>query len=247
MAQSYLNLIHKGRAMKPYIFIVVFISLFFTKPLIAGNHELQYNLVSLQESVEIEVENDLMHARIVVQHVNKKAAEVARLINSDMQWALKQVKKHKAIKAQTLSYSTHPQYNDRKIKSWVGRQEMSLESKDFALLSRVIADLQERLQVNNIRFSVSAKKYKQTEDSLIADAVKAFKKKAKLIAQAMGNQGFAVVNMNVNTNRQYAQPIRRKSRSFEMMSADSAVMPEPGVAAGTNQVRVNVSGQIQAQ
>ncbi len=234
-----------GDSMKPIMILFVVSLIVMQTALAVQPNDLHYNLVSLQESVEIEVENDVMHARVVVQHVNKHAKDVAKLINADMKWALAQVKKHKAVKAQTLNYSTYPQYDNRKIKSWTGRQEMSLESQDFDLLTRLIGDLQARLQVSNIRFAVSPKKYKQTEDGLIADAVKVFNKKAKLIAGAMDKAGFIVVNMNVNTNRQYAQPIARKSSRMEMMSADIA--SEPAVVAGTNTVRVNVSGQIQTQ
>lgn len=231
--------------MKPYISLF-FAALFMTHTVVADqSSKLHYNLVSLQESVEVEVENDVMYARVVVRHDRLNAKDVAKAINTDMQWALKQVRQYKKVKAQTLNYSTYPQYKDRKIKSWTGSQEMSLESKDFDVLTRLIANLQARLQVNNIRFGVSAEKYKKTEDSLIEDAVKAFNKKAQLIAVAMGKKSFTVVNMNVNTNRHYAQQVMRKSRRVEMMSADMA-MPEPGVEAGTNKVRVNVSGQVQS-
>ena len=234
--------------MKPYMTVLMLVILsgsLWTSHSYAQTDSLHYNLISLQESVEIEVDNDVMYARVFSQHVDRRADQVAKLINTDMQWALQQIRKHKAIKAETLNYSTYPQYKDRKIKSWSGRQEMSLESSDFELLSRVIADLQARLQVNNIHFGVSAKKYKQTEDSLITDAVKAFNKKANIIAKAMSKPEFKVVNLNVNTNRHYAQPIQRRSKSFDLVAAESVAVPQPGLEAGSNTVRVNVSGQVQ--
>ena len=130
----------------------------------ADHDHTQYNMINLQASVTKEVDNDTMHARLYVTHEDSVSQEVAQRINEDMQWALTILEEFTQIEAQTLNYSMYPnRKKDGKTKLWIGRQELSLTSKDFVELGKVLSNLQSRLQFSNMGFSISKEKYKKVE------------------------------------------------------------------------------------
>lgn len=204
--------------------------------------DLNYNVVSLSAEAEREVPNDLMRVQLMVEHQADKASLVSQKVNADMGWALKLLKSKPKIKHETQQYSTYPVYDKHKIKAWRASQQLMLESEDFEALSEVILSLQAKLQVKNMNFLPTKRTRKQVEDQLIAEALTAFKSRAKLVQDNMGTKAYAVVNLHVNTQGGHVPMYRAQPRMKMAMSmAESA----PAVEGGTSTLKVNVNGQIQ--
>lgn len=223
--------------------VILLVALLFTGAVMAD--ELNYNVVSISAEAERDVPNDLMMVQLMVEHQDSSAAKVSQQVNQDMSWALKQLKGEKALKYETQQYSTYPMYDKHKIKGWQASQQLAIESEDFEKLSEVILVLQAKLQVKNMSFAPTKRTKKKVEDELVAEALSAFKKRAKLVQDNLDADGYKMVNVNVNTHGNYA-PVYysgRPSMKMRSMAMESA----PAVEGGTSTMQVNVNGQIQLQ
>lgn len=206
--------------------------------------DLNYNVISLSAKAEREVPNDLMSVQLMVEHQANKANEVSQQVNADMSWALAKLKSQKGIKYETQQYSTHPVYEKTKIKAWRASQQLMVESEDFEKLSNLILVLQAKLQVKNMRFEPTKKTRKQVEDELVSEALDAYKSRAALVQKNMQATSYKVVNMQVNTQGNYAPMYRAQPRMHMAMSVAEAA---PAVEGGNSTLSVHVNGQIQLQ
>jgi len=85
--------------------------LFLIPPVIAHDDETLFNTVNLQAQAEREIPNDQMIVLLATEHEGSDTAGLAAKINSDMQWALEQIKKYSNIESQTKSYQTYLNHN----------------------------------------------------------------------------------------------------------------------------------------
>ena len=130
---------------------------------------------------------------LIMTAENRDPAKLAEQINTDMHWAVQRLKSQTAIKTQSGSYQTYPVYDDKKIVRWRGRQDLQLESGDVDVLSKVLGDLQERLQIQSLQFSVSPEKLATVESALIEEALAAFRKRAALISRSLDAGDYGLV------------------------------------------------------
>jgi len=202
----------------------------------------QYNRVSLSESAETEVDNDLLVAVLFAQAEGRDAKTPANQVNQLMTWALDLAKGQKDVKVQTLGYRTHAVYNKNKIRGWRVNQSVRLESTDGRLLGDLVAQLQDRLQMQSIAYQVSDEQRRKHLDDLTEQALGRFQQRARHIAKSLGRSDYRVVRLNINDGHQRPAPMARG-----MMMADSA---ERSVAparleAGTQKMNVAVNGEIE--
>ena len=218
-----------------YLFILVTILAFSSVQ--AHDHEKRYNQISLDASASVEVENDTMVVSLFVQQEGSKASELSNQVNSKINWALEQLKSHQNIKVETESYSTSPVYKKSQIVAWRVRQSIRLESKDMALMSEVIGELQAKLKLDSISFDVSREKRELQTELLIDQALSAYSARAKQIANNLNHDRYKIVNMHVSTS---AIAPRHSYRSAGVMMAEAArVAPEFSGGESTLTVRVN--------
>ncbi len=209
--------------------------------------EPQYDVFQLSAYAQVEVDNDLMNVRLVVQATDPNAAQLANKINATMGWALLQLKPFTSIETQTLNYQTYPQYEDNgtKIKGWVANQTLQLETDDFENAGKAIQILQEKLQVQSMRLKAKVETRQKAEEKLINEAMNSFKRRADLVATNMGAGSFRVMNLSINT--QGSGPQYGHYDNFRGAATKMAVESAPAIEAGTSTVTVNVNGQIQLQ
>lgn len=211
--------------------------------LAAGEHGLDYNLVRLDASATAEVKNDQMRVDLVVEHNARDAGALPELVNSDMRWALEASAKRSAVRAQTGEYSTQPEYASTRIVGWRAIQELRLEGEDFAAVSALVTELQQKLQVRSMSFVPTRATRIKAEAELTREALKAFGERAKLIAESMGAKGYEVVDINVGSA---PEPVLYRTRGVSMMAMAADAAPAPvAVESGTASITVSVSGQIQ--
>ncbi len=197
--------------------------------------------ISFQVGVSRDVENDRVVALLTVDAEDRDPQQLADSVNRSMAWALERTRGDASVKTRTGSYQTFPVYDDRKIVRWRARQELYLESGDVERLSQLTGQLQERLQVQSLRFSVSDDRRSEVEERLVAQVLVDYQKRADLIAKALGAKSYQLVEVDVDTGeRDHPIPVRAEAVS---MATRAAVAP-PAMEGGTSRVTVQAKGSI---
>jgi len=206
-----------------------------------ADDELRYNQVRLQSQQTEAVSNDTMHVSMNTYAEMQDPAKLAAKINSAMEWALQQAKQVKGVKVSTGSYQTWPVIRKEVTTGWRGQQDLVMESADTEALSQLVGQLQERLQIKSMRFTVSDKKRAAVENRLIVAALDAFKQRAGIIGDNLNAGGFRIVEINVNTSTQRPPMLRQANMASLSSEAGDAV----AVEGGESDVSVTVNGSIE--
>ena len=208
-----------------------------------ADDELRYNQVRLQSQQTESVSNDTMHVTLQTYAEMQDPAKLAARINQEMEWALAQVKQVPGVKLRTGSYQTWPITRKEVTTGWRGQQDLILESRDTQALSRLVGQLQAKLQIKSMNFSVSDEKRVTVENRLIDLALNAFRERAGIVGDNLKAGGYRIVELNVGTSTA-RPPMMHQARMASMsMEAVDAV----AVEGGESDVRVTVSGTIEMQ
>lgn len=208
---------------------------------VAAQQDVVYDQIDLTATAEREIENDELVAVVYAQAQAQRAAEAANSVNEDIRWALEQAEAVRGITAQTLQYNSSPVYgNNQRIAGWQARQSLGLKSTDSDRLSELLGDLQERVAIQSVNYQVSREAREATDDSLIAEALQSFNRRAELVADELGRPGYRIVRININTGGGRAPPI-----AYRSSMAAVAEVASPALEAGTQVVSVTVSGTIE--
>jgi predicted secreted protein len=208
---------------------------------VAADEKPRYNLVRLQAQESEPVSNDTMHVTLIASGERRDAAELASQVNADMAWALDLAKRHADVKVSTGNYRTWQVRQDNKMKGWQARQDLVLESRDTRTLSQLTGLLQEKLQVDSMRFSVSTETRTAVENRLIELALQAFKVRAGIIVSKLQANGYRIVDLDIGTFAQQPPVVYRAHGAVAAMQSDMPVATE----GGESEVQVTVSGTIE--
>jgi predicted secreted protein len=216
-----------------------------TLPAHADTDAPRYNQISLRAEVNQEVQRDLMLVTLYTEAQDTDPAKLAAQITETLNKGLAQARQAKDVKIRQGNRNSYPIYDDKgqKITGWRERAELRLESTDFATLSRLTGELLGDLKMGGMDFSISPPARKASEDTLLKDAVTAFKARAQLVTEALGGSGYKLVNLNLNTSG-YPQPYLR-APTMMMKAAREDAAPTPDIEAGTSQVSVAADGVIE--
>ena len=224
---------------------LVFASLLSTAAFAQQAEPLNYNLVNVQAEATRQISNDEMHAVLYIERSKKQPAELSALITQLMNQAIAASKKYPQVKVETGTQSTYPVYDNdsQKLKEWRGRAELRLESTDFKAVSQLISELQQNFQTQSIEFTVSDAKRKKVENELIVEASKNFQQRAQMLTSAWNKSSYNLVNLNLNTNNYYPQPVMMRANMAKFAGAEAT--DAQNVAAGESKITVNANGSIQ--
>jgi predicted secreted protein len=206
-----------------------------------------YNQVSVRAEVNQEVQRDLMMVTLYSESQNTDPAKLAAEITENLNKALGKVRQVKEITVRQGNRNSYPIYDDKgqKITGWRERAELRLESADFAKLSKLTGELLgEDMKMGGMDFSISKPARKASEDTLLKDAVTAFKARAQLVTEALGGSTYKLVNLNLNTSG-FPQPYARAPMMMMKAARSDAGAPTPEVEAGTAEVSVTADGVIE--
>lgn len=205
---------------------------------------LQYNVANLQAQATRQVSNDEMQAILYIEKSHKQPAELSNLISQQMNQAMALSKKYNQVKIKTGSQNTYPVYDNdnRKLREWRGRAEIVIESQDFKAASQLISELQNNFQTQSIQFTVSDQQRKKIENELMIEASQNFQQRAQQLSQAWQKSGYQLINLDINTQNYYPQPLRMQDTMAKSVALNS--VPQD-VAGGESKITVNANGSIQ--
>ena len=224
---------------------LVLTSLLSTATFAQPTEQLNYNLVNVQAEATRQISNDEMYAVLYIERSKKQPAELSALITQLMNQAIAASKKYPQVKVETGTQSTYPVYDNdsQKLKEWRGRAEIRLKSTDFKAVSQLISELQQNFQTQSINFTVSDAQRKKVENELMVEASKNFQQRAQMLTSAWNKSGYQLVNLNLNTNNYYPQPVMMRANMAKFAGAEAA--DAQNVAAGESKITVNANGSIQ--
>lgn len=196
----------------------------------------EFDVVSLQAQASRDVDNDQLIAVLALQLQGPDPAELADSANRRMDEVLKIAAEFPVVRLRSGSYQTTPRYREKRMDGWQLSQELRLESPDFAAASRLIARLQHALVVRSMSVRLSSEARRAAENSLIVEALDAFRVRAELVRRSMQAGGYRVRTLDIGTAGGALPPVPLMAR------AEAApVAVEPGVSP----VTVTISGSIQ--
>jgi predicted secreted protein len=192
-----------------------------------------------------EVANDWVTAVLTVTHEDPSAAAVAAKINADMGWALGLAKGRSGVRARSGGYSTQPVSDPKRgnVHHWRGVQQLVLESGDVGALTALVGELQARLQLESLGFSVSPERRREVEDELVAEVIAAYQARAELVRKSFGASGHRLVEVQIGTGGGVPMPVRPMMRA---MAAEADMAP-PAVEGGTSRIEASASGTIELE
>ena len=205
--------------------------------------ETLFNLIALNAQAEREIPNDLLTATLAAEAEGADPAQLADGVNRSMQRALAVALAYKSVKAQSAGYQTIPVYDKNRVARWRVRQELRLESADFAAATELIGKLQTNLMVTGLALSVSGDSRRKAENTLIAEALAAFDERARVVRDAMKAKGYRVRDLQVSPGGAPPRPVF--AMAARAMSSES--LAQPAVEPGSTRILVTVSGTIQLQ
>lgn len=222
--------------MRPLLFALLLL------PLAAPAHEERealFNLVSLSAQAEREVPNDLLLAVLAAEAEGADPARLARDVNQRMQAALELARGEQAVRVRSGAYQTWPVSEKGRIVRWRVRQELRLESGEFAAATALIGRLQDSLALASLSLTVSGESRRQAENALTAQAIAAFEARARLVRDAMKAKDYRVKDLQVGGGEQ-PRPMALQMRAA---ASDAA----PAIEGGTSRIVITASGTIQLQ
>lgn len=189
-----------------------------------------------------EVANDWVRAVVGVTDEDENAAKLADRVNQAMAWALERARARPGITAKSAGYSTFPVHDPRKgeRRFWRASQDLLLEGADPKAMSELLGELQSRVQLRSLDFTVSPAQRRKVEDELIDEALASFLARADRVRQRLGKRGYEIVQISIGTSG--GMPPVPVMRAMAMEAKDMAA---PALEAGTSEVVVSTSGTIQ--
>jgi predicted secreted protein len=205
--------------------------------------EALFNLVSLEAQAGREVANDLLTANLAAEAEGADPAQLADGVNRSMQRALDATRGYRSVKAQSGGYQTIPVYDKNRVLRWRVRQELRLESGDFAAATELIGKLQANLVVAGLVLTVSGETRRKAENALIAEAIAAFEERARVVREAMKAKAHRVKDLQISAG---VMPRHMPAMAATMQRATLPVL-EPVLEPGSTRIVISVSGTIQLQ
>lgn len=202
------------------------------------------NRVALRAEAQQSVNQDQLRVVLFHEAQDSDPARLARNVSEQLNRAMQQAREAHGVRVSSGSRRAHPIQDEqgKKIIAWRERAELIIEGSDFAAISSLTGQLLGPLSLAEMQFSLSATQRQQTEDLLIAEAIRAFQNRARLASEALGGSGYRLVSLNLNT--QFSQP-PFMPRALKMSSAMDMEMAAPQLEAGQSDVLVSADGVIE--
>lgn len=220
--------------------LLFFVFLLFSLNALADN-DLHYNLINLSANAKTEISNDEMSAYIQILRSGSDATKLSAEVNKNAQEALRNAKSYDAVKVQTQGYRTQPIYDNGKISSWQVSQQLRLESSDFTQMSELLEELQGLGNIQSMHFAISDDRLETIRQHLAKEAIDKFQAQAATIQKQFNANSYRLVNLSVNQGGYSPRYMEASNLRMDSMSKAAPV----AIEAGSNEVSVDVHGQIQ--
>lgn len=210
----------------------------------AEEQKQHYDRIELHSTASAEVENDTLIAILYAQKEGDEPGQLSNSVNQLISQAVKEAKGREGIKVQTLGYQTSPIYQQKRVTGWRVRQSIKLQSTHSDRLSELLKKLQSSLALDSLNYTISPAQREKVEESLTLQAIDSFRKRADLVTKQFGRKQYRLVEMRIESPDRSAQPFSRRTR---MMAMGGGAEAAPTIEAGSQTVRIDITGTIELQ
>lgn len=199
-------------------------------------------VLSLSAQAATDVATDVVRLTLAAEQEGAEPGAISSSLSAKTQVVLAQARRVSGVEAESGGFQIHPT-TDRngRITAWRGRSEITLQSRDFAAVSRLAGELASQMQVQNIGFSLSREARQSAENKLAEQAVASFREKAKHTTSLFGYTGYSIRDVQLSESGA-VMPMPRMFAKAASMSDASVPVPVEG---GKAQVTVTISGSVQ--
>lgn len=210
------------------------------------SNQLNYNLISFNESAREAVDRDEMKLSLAVMEEGTNPVELTKKVTEKSNQIIRMAKANKQLTVSQTSRTS--QKIERKTFSgdlWAETSILTIEGKDFSAINQILSQIDKSVRIEGITFSVSTQAKEAKEGELTRAALVRLNKKSELIAKTLGLNDFNLVDMSLSYNGDDS-PIPYYGFAGGKADADekiSAYVPE--AAAGQTDLTVNINAQVQ--
>ncbi|MCM0610806.1 MAG: SIMPL domain-containing protein [Ideonella sp. WA131b] len=205
------------------------------------------NVVVLSASSSTQVTQDWLTVVLTTTREGAEPAAVQTQLKQALDAALGEARRAasgrepQALEVQTGGFSLSPRYGrDGRISGWTGRVELLLQGRDTAAIAQLSGRIQ-TLSVASTALSLSREAREKVESQVAAEAIARFRARADEVGKAFGFGGWALREVNLQTDSPSSLPMPRMRVATAMSVAADEALP---VEAGKATVTVTVSGSI---
>lgn len=182
---------------------IAMLSLLACAPSLAANEPVTPGAtrVTLEVSAEREVNHDLMQATLSIEADDTNLSRLADTMKQKLDWGMKTAQESPYIQVETGDYRIYPiydRYDPYRFSHWWASQELRLRSTQFAPLSQVLGNLQGKLAVRSVVYSLSPEARRDTENKLLDDALKSFRDRAALLQRGLSAGSYRIVSLDIH-------------------------------------------------
>lgn len=193
--------------------------------------------VSFTASGHAVAANDMARSSAYAEVTGSQPREVAAKVNAQIAAALELARQYPSIRTKSGTTNTWPVYakDSRTISNWRMRSSLVLESEDIPALSELIGKLQDTLAVESLTLMPAPATQAKAEDVATANAIAAFRARARLVADALDAQ-FRIKQLDIGGHN-VGMPVAARGMAVQMASAP--------VQAGDSDITIQVNGTIE--
>lgn len=194
------------------------------------------------------VEKDLIQAEVYSRKSGKNLADLKKTVSVNLNKVLAQAKQYPNVEVLAEGISNYADYDNKgKVNGWVAEGRISLKSKDFDTVAKILENLDDQIAINHVDFSVSPEKMASLEDEMTLEIIKQFQHKAEVIQTGLKAKKYILSDIRLNTPNgevnQNAPMPRMYAVSAKMASADSQPESIP-MEAGKATISATASGKV---
>lgn len=210
------------------------------------------NIVHLSAKGSVEVEQDWLTLTLSVTRDGDSATTVQRSLREITENAMRHLRPSsngEDMRITTGQFQIFPRYGKNgAIIRWQGHSEITLQGRDFPRITQAAAGVQ-HMTVSNTLFTLSHAAAEELHSRAQAQAVRAFRERARQVTELFGLRTYALREMTVGSDQRWLHRPASVLRSapVAMMASkqdESAQQPDIAVQAGSARVEVEVSGSI---
>lgn len=200
--------------------------------------------VTFSTDARRDIANDQLVADLYVEMTDSDATRLAAAITRRLNEAIATGKREPAVRLTSSARSTWPVYDAKnRLTGWRTRAGLQLESRDFEAGARVLANLQDSLLLDNVRFELADATAEQARGELVDTAIAAFRARADQVTRALGARSWQLVELAIDTGGDVPAPMYRAVHKATMAES----MPVPEFAGGDSTLQISARGTIRLQ
>jgi len=206
-----------------------------------GAVEVKYPYASLRAEAVTEVARDTVRITLAAEVRDTEQADVATALTQKVDSVMKQLRGKEGITVYSGNYQVWPMNDkDGRVSNWRGRAEIILESTDFEAVSRLAAEVGDRMPIANLSFFVAPRERARHEAELVQEAAAAFRARAEALTQAFGYASYSIREIELGGA---GAAYRSEARPMMAMAVSDAAVSVP-LEGGTERISLSVQGTI---